>query len=193
MAKRRQKEEEWRRIWLDREQTNFEVSSWGRIRHAKTHYIKTQHVSSAGTMIVMIYSPGRGDQRMVSVAVLVARAFLGEPAGDEQIEHMNQDRQDNRIDNLAYVTQSTNILRSYWYGRRKRATNSNRYLSQASHDLVERLWQTGRYSQVEIGKVLGINNSSVSKILSGSIKARQNGYVLLIPDWSKIPGGCRHE
>jgi hypothetical protein len=38
---------------------------------------------------------------------------------------------------------------------------------QSTHDEANRLWATGRYSQVVIGKSLGIHNSTVSLIVRG--------------------------
>ena len=192
---KRQKPEEWRPVWLDRGLTNYEVSSHGRVRHAVTKRIKSQHYAGTPkrvTAIVMIYSPMAGAARMVTVHGLVARAFLGDPpSSDMQVEHKDQNRKNNHADNLCYTTQSLNILRSYAHGTRKRAQIVNRGLSEASHDLVRELWETRLYSQVEIGKVLGISNSTVSRILSGDIKPRPHGKTHLIPDWSQIPGGCR--
>lgn len=48
----------------------------------------------------------------LSVHRLVARAFLGEPDPGQVINHINEIRTDNRLENLEWVTQKQNIHHS---------------------------------------------------------------------------------
>lgn len=43
------------------------------------------------------------------VHVLVAEAFLEKPEGATQVHHLNHDKQDNRVENLAWVSQQENL------------------------------------------------------------------------------------
>ena len=48
---------------------------------------------------------------------VIAEAFLGKPEGKET-NHINGDKQDNRIENLEYLTASENMLHAYKTGLR---------------------------------------------------------------------------
>ena len=160
--------EQWKQIELDGVSLNFEVSTLGRVRHRLTHHIKTQHATRSGYRIVNLFHPGVRKLRMIQVGRLVANAFLRPRRKGEQIEHKDQDRTNNRLANLMIVDQSTNIRRSY--KMTKRGNGRRRYLGEQSYQLVKRLWQSGKYSQVQIGNMLGICNSTVSKIINGKIR-----------------------
>lgn len=46
-------------------------------------------------------------------------------------------------------------------------THTRRHnLTQGDYDLIRQLWATGKWSQVQLGRMLGVNNSTVSKIVN---------------------------
>ena len=58
-----------------------------------------------------------GSYKVAYVHRLVAQAFLGD--SDLQVDHINGDKRDNRVENLEWVTHSENAFR-YW-GMKKAA------------------------------------------------------------------------
>ena len=49
--------------------------------------------------------------KMVLVHTIIALCYLGERPDDKVIDHINTIRNDNRVENLQYITQSENIMK----------------------------------------------------------------------------------
>ena len=99
--------EEWRTIpgW-----ENYQVSNAGRVKSIHGNIIK-QREDRTGYLRVNLRR-GRKKQKTIRTHRLVALAWLGEPPTPEhQVDHKNGDRQDNRVENLEYVTRRENYMR----------------------------------------------------------------------------------
>lgn len=70
-----------------------------------------------GYFIVVLYS-GK-DRKTHCVHRLVAAAFISNPENKPQINHINGIRNDNRLENLEWVTVSENIIHAYSVLKRK--------------------------------------------------------------------------
>lgn len=89
----------------------FEVSTWGRVRNARTgNFVKQYPKGDWGHLKVQLYRYGaqsRGEDRKdFPVHRLVAGAFLGK--SDLEVRHLNGIAWDNNADNLAYGTSHEN-------------------------------------------------------------------------------------
>lgn len=98
----------------------YSVSSYGRIRRdapgPRTYpgkILKVQH-NGRGYLHVQLSKNNR--QRHIPVHRLVAAAFLG-PANGLQVNHMDLNKSNNRLDNLEYVTHSENMQHAFDHGR----------------------------------------------------------------------------
>ena len=99
---------------------NYLVSDDGKII-SKNYYGKTgkskqliTRIRGKGYMGVMLYNNGK--PKTFSVHRLVAKAFVPNPKGYSQVNHINSKRSDNRSANLEWGNQSENILHGYKYG-----------------------------------------------------------------------------
>ena len=99
----------------------YEVSNDGRVRRLK--FINGKHnfekikeckqtLNTWGYMTVNLSKDGKGNTKRVHK--LVANAFLGE--SDLQIDHIDGNKQNNRLDNLEYVTPKENTNRAWKKG-----------------------------------------------------------------------------
>lgn len=99
----------------------YEVSNDGRVRRLK--FINGKHnfekikeckqtLNTWGYMTVNLSKDGKGNTKRVHK--LVANAFLGE--SDLQVDHIDGNKQNNRLDNLEYVTPKENTNRAWEKG-----------------------------------------------------------------------------
>lgn len=106
---------------------NYSISNLGNVRNDKTGRILKVYIKPSGYMQVQL---GR---RTIPQYVhrLVAKAFILNPEDKPQVNHINGNKQDNRVENLEWVTARENDL-AYGYisrieNRKKKilATNLN--------------------------------------------------------------------
>ena len=87
----------------------YEVSNYGEIRNIKTKHVLSQYDAGKGYKKVALMDNGK--QNSVFIHRLVARAFVenDDPEHKTQVNHINEDKADNRAENLEWVTPSENI------------------------------------------------------------------------------------
>ena len=117
--------EEWREV--KGYEGLYEVSNYGNVRslgtvsHVKRRgyeldiphpgKVLKQHERSHGYLSVCLYGRGGNKRnfRHKSVHRLVAEAFIENPRGCTEINHIDENKQNNRADNLEWVTRKENI------------------------------------------------------------------------------------
>ena len=97
---------------------NYQISDDGRVWSKKSNkWLKPIDVN--GYKKASLYKNGKLYQRLVHR--LVAEAFIPNPNNYDEINHINEDKSDNRVENLEWCTPSYNIN----YGTRvERQVNS---------------------------------------------------------------------
>ena len=97
---------------------------------------------------------------------LVAIAFLGEPLGDQEVNHKDGDKTNNRLDNLEYVTHRENMRHARHLG----LVNQYVKYSRETINQVLRLAQEGHKSP-EIEKRTGVSARHCRDIISGKLRS----------------------
>ena len=154
----------------------YQVSSAGRVRsltrrvynHMMRGRVLKQARKANGYMQLSLSANGV-KLKHVYVHRLVACAFLPNPNNLPDVNHINHNKQDNRVDNLEWVTRSENILHA-----RRLLRETNHYKPKAStkfvRDVIEyrerviNLFQKG-YTAEEIGAEIGRGRDFVTNIL----------------------------
>lgn len=107
--------EEWKQVpeWED----CYEVSSFGRIRNAKTKILKNPDINNYGYARLQCYS--KGVRAKLFIHKLVACLFIETPLDTNLVvNHKDGDKLNNMVSNLEWVTKSYNSKHCYDIGLR---------------------------------------------------------------------------
>lgn len=183
----------WKPIvgWEDR----YEVSDHGNVRSLNYHLTgetkKLKQVKERkGYLMVGLYRKQK--LKWEKVHRLVAKAFIPNPEGKPQVNHINGDKTDNRAENLEWATASENQRHAYkmdlkrgnpeWgrtLGKTYGISGREKIAAQRRKPVIATNIRTGeetRYeSAAEVERILGINHSSVPKVCDGRRKSAK-GY-----------------
>lgn len=104
-------------IWLESEDyPKYDISNTGKIRNRKSGRIMKTNVGRGGYEQVCL----RKDKQQYTKRVhrLVADTFYGRH-DDLEVNHIDGDKLNNRVDNLEFCDRSTNTLHAFEHGLRK--------------------------------------------------------------------------
>jgi len=163
--------EEWRPVvgyegWYD-------VSNLGRVRRAKPGprtYAGRKLKGSQnqyGYIRVSLCKDGRKVYR--SIHQLVVMAFLGPYPDGKQVNHIDGDKTNNRIDNLEYVTSSENSLHSFALGLQAPLRGEQNAQSKLTEDNVHEIRQLlGKESKAAIARHFDVSRATIRQIAYGN-------------------------
>ena len=124
-------------IWkpIDTYEGEYEISSFGRVFSNKTKTILTPD-KNRGYLRVTLFRKGKRDKRFVHT--LVAKAFIPNPLRKPFVNHLDENRANNNVNNLEWCTAKENCN----YG------NRNRKISQSVAKPVKQLSKDGKVIRV---------------------------------------------
>ena len=100
--------EEWRIIT---DFPDYQVSNMGRVRRF-LNKTKKHADTQAITYTVKGYGLCKLNSKSAAVARLVAKEFIPNPDNKPQVDHINRNRADNRVENLRWTTGKENVANS---------------------------------------------------------------------------------
>lgn len=170
-------------IWVDVKgyESFYQVSDMGNVRskdrtvacsrlgtkNLKSRPLKAT-VDSAGYCKVTLQDQGRV---VWKVHRLVAEHFIGKVEGKEIINHIDNDRTNNRVDNLEWCTPKENTSHMHAQGRNYSASGEdNPACKLTDTDVAEILALKGSQSQSQIAGLYGVSRQHVGKIHNGKIR-----------------------
>ena len=108
-----------------------------------------------------------GKRKSMLVHRLVMNAF--NPTTDEnlQINHIDGNKENNEVSNLEWVTAIENTNHAYDTGLRDDTIGNNRKLTEDEVLEIIDLYETGNYTQKELGNKYNIGRNTVGEILLG--------------------------
>lgn len=153
-------EEIWRSV-KDYEDL-YEVSNWGRVRNSRTGLVLRPEKNKNGYLQVNLSKDGI--VKHYYVHRLVTQAFIPNPNNLPEVNHKDENKENNRVDNLEWSTRSYNNN----YGTRTEKTSKKVYMYNDGG-------LCGMWPSTQECKRNGFNQSNISACCSGKLK-KYKGY-----------------
>jgi transcriptional regulator with XRE-family HTH domain len=108
----------------------------------------------------------------------VLSAFVPQPKGKDQVNHIDGVKTNNNLDNLEWVTGKENMRHSFDLGLEKGRKGEEHNMAKLSNEdvlTIRKLYAGGitdfnnKYSQRELARRVGISNSSLNDIENGRV------------------------
>lgn len=157
--------EEWKSL---PEYVGVEVSTLGRVRkNTRKHHndIISEFCKDRDgyCRCTVFFHDGRKTSEPVHR--LVAKAFIPNPEHKTCVNHIDNDRTNNRVDNLEWVTPKENVYHSYLHGNRKKLKNVQRttVLTDFQVSQIDKLRTL--YTVNQISKLFNIKYTTLKNII----------------------------
>lgn len=175
-------------IWRDIEgfEGLYQVSNKGRVKSlprlrncihphiTNVHILRPRFVGKGKYAAVALHDKSRGIKRQVKVHQLVAKAFISNPCGYVEINHKDEDKWNNCVDNLEWCSRSYNV--NYDTANNKRASHLQQPIAMVGSDGVTlKVFESFR----KAAKHIGVTSGSISHAVKG-------GYRLYGYYWKRI-------
>lgn len=157
----------------------YEVSSIGCVRNVRTGNILQGRPNKKGYWTVCLWR--RGKKETIRIHRLVAFTFVGIPKPDEEVNHIDGVRANNRVENLEWCTAEANKAHAFRLGR----FTTSRKLTFDDVEKIKRMVLAGT-PQRELAEEYGVTSVCISFLVRG-LTYDGKGY---IPP-SLRPGGGR--
>ena len=165
-------QEKWKRY----KDTEYLVSNFGKIHSGISDKILKEDVSSRYSTVSIYYKNTRLTTR---VHRMVAETFLNNVDSALEVNHIDGNKQNNRVDNLEWVTCSENNQHALDTGLRQNLKGENHNNAKLTDEQVleiKYLLELKKHSQQEIADLYGITQGPISAINKGLTWSHVTGW-----------------
>lgn len=178
MKKYRLLKEEWRDVPICGLEKTYKVSNTGKVISVMSNKILTPYPNWAGYLTVHLRNGRLKINKVVAIHRMVAIAFLGDKTNyGLQVDHIDNDKNNNSVSNLQWITGSENVSKAFKQGRpspkRNSITNRNGYrsptakLTKKDINEVKYLLKNKMMKQKNIAEKYGVSKSCICHIKNG--------------------------
>ena len=144
----------------------YQISNYGNVKSIKRDKILKPQVNGRGYLSVGLSKNGKHKTFRLNRLVMIT--FVGYVEGKDQVNHIDGDKTNNRLDNLEWCTQSENMIHAFANGLYKKKKRRVRKI---------RCKETGDIydSGADASRKLGYDKSTILRICHG-IKGYESLY-----------------
>lgn len=168
---------EYKKIIIEGEETSYRIYTDGRLMNEKTGKYYKGSIRNGYRWFDLRW---QGKKYARSQHRLIAENFIENPNNYEYVHHINHNRLDNRIENLAWVSASENNLA---INKKPAFKDHGDYLD---YDLSQEEWRTYRDTRYAVSNLGRVKNCETQKIIKGKITdAGYRSYCLIYDNKKK--------
>ena len=136
-----------------------------------------------------------GINKKYNVHRIVAKTFIPNPENKPEVNHINGNKEDNRVENLEWVTSKENQIHAYKIGLQKPSEKQKKVLSEyCKQNKTKKIIQLSLdnkfikewESAVEVEKSLGISRKNISQCITKNNKTAGGFKWLLANEFNSI-------
>ena len=138
----------------------YSVSDFGNMKNNTTGYILKNSIESAGYGLVVLMHNKK--KHYFKTHRLVATSFIENPEGKLCIDHINNDKMDNNVNNLRWTTHTENCQ------NRKINKNNTSSVKGVSYDKKTNKWQAYIYIdglKIYLGKFTNLEDAKQARMI----------------------------
>ena len=188
--------EEWKSL---PEYIGIEVSNLGRVRkNTRKHHndVISEFCKDRDGYCRCTVQKLDGKKSSQPVHRLVAKAFIPNPENKSCVNHKDNDRTNNRVDNLEWVTPKENVYHSFVFGKRKVLKEVQRTTMLTDFQVSQIAKLRTIYSVNQISQLFNIKYSTLKNIIRRVNKRRLDNqqpsiYEDIYEGSTTIPQGVR--
>ena len=142
----------------------YEVSNLGRVRDLKGH-IKPMYKNNKGYCLLSLHYKGKTHHP--TIHRLVAKAFIDNPNNFPQINHIDCNKENNKVDNLEWCNQRYNYdegMKTFLYSKNDKHPCAK--LNNSDIKIIRDLYKLG-FIRATVAKIFNLNTSSLEAIENG--------------------------
>lgn len=172
-------EEIWKDIIIDNITTNYMISNIGNVKNKKTNIIKILQIDKNGYYVIDLYIDKK--RKNCKVHRLVAEAFILNIENKPTVNHKDENKQNNCVDNLEWAT----IKEQNSYGSRLQNVGhtkiGNKYSSKYSvicEELNMEFFDTEEAVKWCIKNGIKTSGNNIRQCIYPNIKRNTSGFII---------------